>query len=315
VSDRPHRGPLLPDPGRLPQAPTTRFAPAPTGYLHLGHVVNAICTWGLARVAGGSVVLRIEDHDRQRCRPEYEAALLEDLEWLGFVADRPSLAELRSGPSAYRQSDDGVAYEAAVERLRAAGLVYPCDCTRSTFAAWAAERGHRWSGSGCPGGCADRGLAEGADLALRVRLGAGSERFDDLRLGSRQDPAAADGDLVVRDRHGNWTYHLCVVVDDDRHGVDLVVRGEDLLEATPRQLRLGRLLGRATPPAYLHHPLIRKASGAKLSKADGDTGVRELRAAGWTSERVVGEAAAAVGLVRPGMSLQASDAAGLVTER
>ena len=80
MSDRPHRGPLLPDPGRLPQTPTTRFAPAPTGYLHLGHVVNAICTWGLARVAGGSVVLRIEDHDRQRCRPEYEAALLEDLE-------------------------------------------------------------------------------------------------------------------------------------------------------------------------------------------------------------------------------------------
>ena len=109
--------------------------------------------------------------------------------------------------------------------------------------------------------------------------------------------ADREGDVLVRDRHGNWTYPFCVVVDDLRQGIDLVVRGEDLLDATARQLRLGRLLGRDRPPAFYHHPLIRKPGGAKLSKSDGDTGVRELRARGLAPEVVLGEAAAAVGLI------------------
>lgn len=305
-------GPRPPDPTRIPRGATTRFAPAPTGYLHLGHVVNALYVWGIAGATGGRVLLRIEDHDRQRCRPGFEAALLDDLEWLGFEPDEPLIADLRSGLSDFRQSDRHDVYEAALARLREQGLVYACDCSRSTFAAWAHERGNRWDGPGCPGSCAGRELPERLDLALRVRLGAGDEGFDDLRLGPLGGPAAADGDLVVRDRHGNWTYHLCVVVDDDRQGVDLVIRGEDLLDACPRQLRLGRLLGRAEPPAYLHHPLARKPGGEKLSKADGDTGVRELRTSGWTPERVLGEAAAAVGLSAPGSRVLPQDASGLV---
>ncbi|HXG25675.1 MAG TPA: glutamate--tRNA ligase family protein, partial [Candidatus Binatia bacterium] len=129
--------------------PTTRFAPAPTGRLHLGHLANVIYVWGLARRAAGRVLLRIEDHDRQRCRPEHEAALLADLDRLGIVADEPSTAELRCpGPSPFRQSDNDHVYEAALARLRAATEVYACDCSRATFAAWRAGHGRAWSGPG-----------------------------------------------------------------------------------------------------------------------------------------------------------------------
>lgn len=244
------------------------------------------------------MVLRIEDHDRQRCRPEFEAALLDDLEALGFVPDEPPLDSFRSGsPSPYRQSDNGPAYAAAVAGLQARGLVYACDCSRTTFAAWAAAHGRRWSGPGCPGGCAMRGLADDdAGVAWRVALGDGEERWTDLVLGEVAGEPSAGGDLPIRDRHGNWTYALCVVVDDLRHGIDLVIRGEDLLDATPAQVRLARLLGRETPPRFLHHPLIRRPDGRKLSKADGATGVRELLAAGETPRDLRDRAAAAIGL-------------------
>ena len=288
--------------------PTTRFAPAPTGRLHLGHLANAIYVWGLVRRAGGRVLLRIEDHDRQRCRPEYEAALLDDLDRLRIAADEPSTDELRAGPSPYRQSDNGSAYAAALERLRAAGDVYACDCTRATFAAWRAAHRRSWSGSGCPGGCAGRRLAWGADLGLRVALGEGDESWDDALLGARSGPVAPTGDLLVRDRNGNWTYALCVVVDDQRHGVDLVVRGEDLLEATGAQIRLGRLLGRPAPPRFAHHPLVRRPDGSKLSKADGATAVGELLDAGQSARNLIGEAAARVGLLDGPRSISFNEA-------
>jgi glutamyl-tRNA synthetase/glutamyl-Q tRNA(Asp) synthetase len=125
----------------------------------------------------------------------------------------------------------------------------------------------------------------------------GVEPFHDLRLGEREQvPAEQCGDLLARDRLGNWTYQFAVTVDDMRHGVDLVVRGEDLLESTGRQLRLARLLGRSIAPRYLHHPLILKPGGEKLSKASGDSGIRELRAAGHTPAQVLGSAAFLSGL-------------------
>jgi glutamyl/glutaminyl-tRNA synthetase len=285
------------EPAGLPAGPTTRFAPAPTGYLHLGHVVNAIYVWGVARATGGRVLLRIEDHDRQRCRMVFEAALLDDLDWLGLDADLGTTAELRAGSSPFRQSDSVDAYSAALRFLDDAGLVYACDCTRTTFAAWARAHGSGWTGPGCPGGCSERDLSPGDGTGLRVALGDGVETFEDLLLGRRTDSPAREGDLVARDRNGNWTYPFTVVVDDARHGVDLVIRGSDLVDATARQVRLGRLLGRALPPEYLHHPLVLRADGAKLSKADGDTGIRELRAGGWTPDEVFGAAAAAVGLL------------------
>ena len=259
--------------------------------------------WGVARATGGRVILRIEDHDQQRCRPAFEAALLDDLQALGFMPDEPPLESLRTGsPSPYRQSDNGPAYAAAVEGLRARGLVYACDCSRTTFAAWAAAHGRRWHGPGCPGDCAARGLSsQAAGVAWRAALGGGEECWTDLVLGPRSGEPSGDGDLPVRDRHGNWTYALCVVVDDLRHGIDLVIRGEDLLDATPAQVRLGRLLGRPAPPHFLHHPLIRRPDGRKLSKADGATGVRELLALGTTAFEVRVNAANAIGLP-PGLA-------------
>lgn len=265
-----------------PRGATTRFAPAPTGYLHLGHVANAIHVWGLAAELEGRVLLRIEDHDRQRSRPEFDAALRADLAWLGFMPD--------DGP--LRQADDPAPYEAALDRLRQAGLAYGCDCSRTTFRTWSERAGRAWSGPGCPGGCRARGLA---GPVLRVALGDGEERWIDGALGAVSAPVATGGDLPIRDRHGNWTYGLCVVVDDARQGIDLVVRGLDLFAATADQIRLGRALGRSEPPAFFHHGLIRRPDGSKLSKSAGDTGVRELRAAGWTPAAVVEAAARASG--------------------
>jgi len=275
----------------------TRFAPAPTGYLHLGHVANALYVWGLAAATGRRVVLRIEDHDRQRSRAAFDAALLEDLAWLGFAAD--------DGP--LRQSADWTPYETALGQLRDVAPVYACDCSRTTFADWAREHGRPWSGSGCPGGCRDRVVAEASASGLRLALGEGEESWHDLRLGTHRDAPDREGDLLVRDRNGNWTYPFCVVVDDQRQGIDLVVRGEDLLDATAPQIRLGRLLARDDPPAFYHHPLIRKPSGTKLSKSDGDTGVRDLRARGLSAEAVLGEAAAAVGLIERPRPLALAD--------
>jgi glutamyl/glutaminyl-tRNA synthetase len=262
----------------------TRFAPAPTGYLHLGHVANAIWTWGWARSVGAQVLLRIEDHDQQRSRPAFAAAILDDLDWLGFQADL--------GPARQSDPDAAAAYDAALERLRAEDRVYGCDCTRSTFAAWSREQGRPWIGPGCPGDCRDRGR-DGP--VLRAFIGSGSEAWTDLLLGARDAMVAPSGDPPVRDRHGNWTYALCVVVDDLRQGVDLVVRGRDLLDATASQIRLARLLGRSAPPNFAHHPLILRPDGSKLSKSAGDSGVRELRHAGVTPADVRARAGAASG--------------------
>jgi glutamyl/glutaminyl-tRNA synthetase len=260
----------------------TRFAPAPTGYLHLGHVANAIVVWGLAAAEGAHVLFRIEDHDGVRSRPEYDAALVEDLAWLGFVPDE--------GP--VRQRVDPAPYEAALERLRADGRIYGCTCSRATFDDWEREHGGAWSGPGCPGSCRELDL-DGP--TLRVALGGGTERWMDLLVGPCADDVAPAGDPPVRDRDGNWTYLLSVVVDDLRQGVDLVARGRDLLASTPAQIRLARLLGREVPPAFAHHRLVRDPEGRKLSKSSGDAGVRELRAAGHSADAVVAMAAAAIG--------------------
>jgi glutamyl-Q tRNA(Asp) synthetase len=261
----------------------TRFAPAPTGRLHLGHVVNAVYVWGVARAAGGRVLLRIENHDRQRSRKEHEQAILEDLDWLGFTWD---------GPVA-RQSERDAVYTTALDSLRARGLVYACECTRrdigSSAGAGSVERTY-------PGTCAGKALPEGAGVGIRVRLSPAVERFDDIVKGHQeQRPFDQCGDLLVRDRDGNWTYQFAVTVDDWRQDISLVVRGEDLLASTGRQLQLARLLGRTTPPLFLHHPLVMKSPSQKLSKSDGDTSVRDLRARGWCAADVIGDAARRAG--------------------
>lgn len=291
---------------RLPPSPLTRFAPSPTGFLHLGHVANAVWVWGVARALGGRVLLRIEDHDRGRSRAGYERAILEDLEWLGLVPDVGSPEELRSGPSSWRQSDAGEVYQTALARLAERFAVYACDCSRREIALEVGDPLHQETRY--PGRCRTRGLAAGDGRGLRVVLPEGAETLRDARLGKViQTPAEQCGDLLVRDRTGNWTYQFAVVVDDMRQGVDLVIRGEDLLSSTGRQILLARMLGRELPPIFLHHPLIRKPDGAKLSKSSGDTGVRALRAAGATAEAVLGEAAWRTGLLPRAEPLAADD--------
>ena len=288
----------------------SRFAPAPTGYLHLGHVLNAVYVWGITRALGGRVLLRIEDHDAQRSRAEYETALLDDLDWLGFVPDDPPPAAFRGGPCQGRQSDRQQFYRDALDALRTAGLVYACDCSRSQLTA---------GGDGelrYPGTCAGKRLDERPDRGLRVRLAASVERFQDLRHGVQvQRPSEQCGDLLFRDRHGNWTYQFVAAVDDWLQGVTLVIRGDDLLASTGRQIQLARLLGRDQPPRFLHHSLIMKSPTQKLSKADRDTSVLDLRVDGWSPEAVIGRAMLLGGLVEPEAPIDAATAGNLAAGR
>jgi glutamyl-Q tRNA(Asp) synthetase len=279
-----------------PVPPITRFAPSPTGYLHLGHVVNAIYVWGVARALGGRVRLRIEDHDRIRSRPEYESALLDDLDWLGFVPDE-------GRDPIDRQSDRPEVYEQALTRLASTHHVYACRCSRREIG------GERYDGR-----CRHRGLTFDQHAGIRVAIPPGLEHVDDLRLGALdQDPSAQIGDMLLKDRDGHWTYQFAVTVDDLLQGVSLVIRGEDLVSSTGRQVQLARMLGRTDPPMFLHHPLIIGPDGVKLSKAAGDTGIRELRAQGLSAAEVIGRAAAAVGLVRPGVDVPATSVVRLFT--
>jgi glutamyl/glutaminyl-tRNA synthetase len=300
-------------PGRLSLAPgwRTRFAPAPTGYLHLGHVVNAVHVWGLARALDGRVLLRLEDHDRTRCRPEYERALLDDLAWLGFEPDAPMPAVFRAGATPFRQTDNEPAYERALTALQAAGHVYPCTCSRRDvlMASGPVAEGQE----PCYAGTCRRAPRDPeVTRARRVRLAAADVAFDDARLGEqRQRPAHQCGDVLVRDRFGHWTYQFAVVVDDRDQQVDVIIRGEDLLPSTGRQVLLARLLGRVDPPRYLHHALLRHPDGRKLSKAAGDTSVRERRAAGASPEWLIGEAAHRAGLLASPRPIPARDVAAL----
>ena len=291
----------------------TRFAPAPTGYLHLGHVVNALYVWGIARAYGGAVVLRIEDHDRTRCRPEYETALLEDLDWLGFVPDVSPTASFRTDRDAHpmRQSNQQARYVNALQTLATHELVYPCDCSRRRIASARdvmpvttdAADGAPSPLSDVseelryPGWCANASRSPDSTPARRVRMAPGTETCEDLHLGRiTQEPAAQCGDFLVRDRLGQWTYQFAVVVDDLAHEIDVIIRGEDLLASTGRQLRLRQLLGGASRLHTMHHPLVRRADGTKLSKANHDTAIRDWRARGLSAAEVIGAAAHAVGL-------------------
>ena len=272
----------------------TRFAPAPTGALHLGHVVNALYVWGLARALGGRVLLRIEDHDRQRARVEYERALLDDLDWLGFDADIHPADEYRQGVCGARQSERDAIYRAALAPLIEGGLVFGCRCSRAHQASPPAAAAASSTGPvelQYPGTCRDRGIPLEDGAGWRLRIDPGVEVFDDGLLGPQeQDPSSQCGDLLLRDRLGNWTYQCVAAIDDAVQGITLVVRGQDLLTSTGRQIRLARLIGRPAPAVFVHHPLIMKTATQKLSKSDGDSGVRDLKASGWSASDVVSRA-------------------------
>ncbi|MDC0667433.1 tRNA glutamyl-Q(34) synthetase GluQRS [Nannocystis radixulma] len=270
-----------------------RYAPSPTGPLHLGNARTALLAWLDARARGGVFVMRIEDVDFTRARPEYEAQLLLDLRWLGLDWDEGPDVGGAFGP--YRQSERGDRYAAALARLD----VYPCTCTRRELRALPVTS---MTGEPVyPGTCRNGQTNPGRAPAIRWRVPPGSVGFVDRLCGEHHQDIARDvGDFVLRRGDGAWAYQLGVVVDDADMAITDVVRGADLLDSTPRQLHLLRALYPEFPtPRFAHVPLILGAGGAKLSKRDGAPDLGALREAGASPARVVAALARSVGLVPP----------------
>ena len=276
--------------------PVFRFAPSPNGYLHLGHAYSALLNFDLARMSGGRLLLRIEDIDTARCRPEFEAAIDEDLGWLGIAWETP----------VRRQSEHLADYRQALEKLSAQGLVYPSFESRAEIASLVAEREAQAPWPRDPDGAPlypgtakllspderARLIESGVPYALRLDMAAADARCGELgwlergagpdgetgRVAARPE---AWGDVILARKETPTSYHLAVVVDDALQGVTEVVRGRDLFHATGVHRLLQQLLGLPSP-AYRHHGLIPDASGRKLSKSTASTGLRELRAEGAT---------------------------------
>lgn len=254
-----------------------------------------IHVWGLASRHAARVDIRIEDHDRQRCRPEFQEHLRADLAWLGFGPTQGGRWSIQS-----QQSDR---YSIALERLRSQGLIYACRCSRKVieFEPGASEGRY-------PGLCRDLALPESGETSLRVQLPDEAIGFHDARHGWQSHrPSAQCGDFVVRDRHGNWTYQFAVVVDDMQDGVDWIIRGDDLLASTGRQLLLARLLGRTQPISFYHHPLILNPDGTKLSKSEVAAPIGQLRDEGVSAGEVLARAARLCGLKTPTNALSVAD--------
>ena len=264
-----------------------RFAPSPTGRLHLGNVRSALLGWLWARAAGGSFLLRIEDLDRERCKPHFTDAIFEDLTWLGLDWDEP----------VWVQSTRAALYDAQLARLEQAGLAYRCWCSRAEVARAASAPHVGEEGPIYPGTCRDGAAPrEGRTPAWRFKVPSGLVTFDDaLRGRVTQDVEHEVGDFVIRRADGVASYQLAVVVDDALCGVTHVLRGDDLLSSTPRQLLLQRALGFSTP-VYAHVPLLMQRDGKRLAKREGASTVAGLRELGWSPERVVGQLAAWSGL-------------------
>ena len=271
-----------------------RFAPSPSGRMHLGNLFCALLSYLSVKSRGGEWILRIEDLDTARCRPDYARQVEEDLRWLGLAWDEGGSA---GGPDApYFQSQRTALYEAALARLRGMGLVHPCFCTRAQL--HAASAPHREDGlTVYPGTC--RGLtpediarreAAGRKGALRLRVPEETVTFTDGHLGEVTEYLPTDcGDFLLRRSDGLFAYQLAVVVDDAAMGVTAVVRGADLLSSTPRQLLLYELLGWEAPEFY-HFPLLLSPDGRRLSKRDGDLGLGALRER-YTPEEIIGKLA------------------------
>ena len=285
--------------------PTFRFAPSPNGYLHLGHALSAMLNCDMARKAGGRFLLRIEDIDTARCRPEFEDAICDDLAWLGLAWEEP----------VRRQSEHFGSYAAALKRLDALGLIYPSFESRAEIARLVAAREHFGPWPRDPDGVpiypgeakaiepAERArrIAAGEPYALRLDIAAALQlaatrgardraapltwtetgRGPDGKTGTILAKPATWGDVILGRKDAPASYHLAVVIDDALQGISDVVRGEDLFWATDLH-RLLQLLLDLPQPVYHHHRLIRDADGRKLSKSTAATGLRELRSAGAT---------------------------------
>jgi glutamyl-Q tRNA(Asp) synthetase len=251
--------------------PVFRFAPSPNGFLHLGHAYSALLNARLAAESGGRLLLRIEDTDESRSRPQFVQAIFEDLAWLGMGWEEPVRI----------QSEHFADYEASLRRLRARGAMYPCFCSRKKALAHALTSRDPDGQPHYGGTCRSVLLSESED-----RIARGDVHGWRIDMGRMGDPAAAAwGDAMIAKRHVGSSYHIAVVTDDALQGVTHVVRGQDIEPATPLHMLLQRLLELPTPQ-YFHHELIRDADGQKLSKSIASTSLRQLRAAGTTAGEI-----------------------------
>lgn len=286
--------------------PRTRLAPSPTGDLHLGNARSLLLNWALARHEGWSIVLRHEDLDAHRASPETCRDIERSMSWLGLDWDE--------GP--IRQSDDLEPYRTAMSRLGAARRVYRCEMSRREIreALGAPHAGGelRFPASLRPSDPDDIGFTD-PDAGHRFMMDEGPETVrDELHGVVEFDPASEAGDPVVWTRDGRPGYQLAVVVDDLRHGITDIVRGDDLLPSAARQQRIARALEDAPPPRWWHLPIVHDADGRRLAKRDGDAGLLGLHTAGVSAERVVGLLLHASGLVAERSPRAASDAIGLI---
>jgi glutamyl-queuosine tRNA(Asp) synthetase len=254
-----------------------RFAPSPTGRLHLGNLRTALASWLSAKARGGRWILRIEDVDRARCRRDLAEAQIRDLAALGLESDAPVV---------WQSQREGL-YRAALEQLHGMGALYPCACTRRDLALLASAPQSSDGLRPYPGRCRDREW-EGFERALRVRLPEGGFAWEDQALGPQRDnPARLTGDPLLFRRDGLFAYHLAVVVDDGEQGVTEVVRGADLRAVTATQIRLQEALG-LPRPGYAHLGLVTTPGGSSLGKRDRAEGLPELRARGVAVAAVLG---------------------------
>jgi len=274
----------------------TRFAPSPSGRLHLGHAYSALVAWQAARESGGRFLLRIEDIDPGRCRPEFDAGILEDLAWLGLTWEEPVM----------RQSQRMDSYAAALSELADRNLLYPCFCTRKDIQREIDAAGHAPHPAGpegpvYPGTCRRLGederaakIASGDAHAIRLRMdeavaATGPLTFHDRAAGTVPVDAAVFGDVVLARKDVPTSYHLAVVVDDAAQGVTLVTRGEDLLPATHVHRVLQTLLD-FPEPDYAHHPLLTGSDGRRFAKRDDSLTLRAMRDAGKSAADVRADA-------------------------
>ncbi len=272
----------------------TRFAPSPTGKMHVGHARTALVTWLQARRRGGQIVMRIEDIDRPRVVPGAADEICRDHEWLGLDWDEGPLF----------QSSQNEAYEQALSRLEAAGRVYPCTCSRKEIAQIASAP-HGDEGPRYPGTCRNGVTKPGQPSALRFVFDDPSPGFEDALCGAYPE-GQVGGDFVLRRADGIWAYQLAVVVDDAADRITQVIRGADLLSSTPRQIALYQALGYPVP-GFAHVGLVVDADGTRLSKRHGATAIESLREAGRSAEEVIGLLAHSLGLTSTHAPIRADE--------
>lgn len=291
---------------------TIRFAPSPTGYLHEGHLLSALYVWAAAKKWNLKVHLRIEDHDQGRARKEYIDSIYEDLAWLGFKYDSQSI-----------QSSHFDFFQKILEKLVAKGFVYPCTCSRKQLLA---ENPRSETGEVIyQGKCSAQPLPCSEPHNLRIVISDKVIDWHDERLGDfHENPKQQCGDFPIRDRDGFWTYQFAVCIDDLMQQITHIVRGEDILSSTARQIALSQMIADActgdaslqvpayTRPLYLHHPLIVDTTGKKLSKREHAHSLRQDKEAGISPEALFGRVLFKAGLQESDSPTPLEDALGQI---